>query len=210
MSFTLPKLPYPNDALKPFLTPETFEYHYGKHHKTYIDKLNTLINDTEFSNMTLEEIMRKSKAAQKNPIFNNAAQGWNHTFFWHCLTPKDKSSLSACPSVEKAINADFGSFEAFKQKFVDGGINQFGSGWVWLVQGSDKKLKICSTGNAENPMTNGDKPILVCDVWEHAYYIDYRNDRKKFLEETVNYINWKFVEENLRHEGVAEMGKLMQ
>ena len=191
MSIQLPPLPYSNDALAPHISPETIEFHYGKHHKAYVDKLNGLIPGTEFEKMTLEEIVKKSSGG----IFNNAAQIWNHTFYWNCLTPKGGGAPSG--NLASEINKSFGSFDKFKEQFSQAALNQFGSGWAWLVKDSSGSLKIYSTSNAECPLTKGDKPLLTCDVWEHAYYIDYRNARPKYVETFFNLINWDFVSQQM-------------
>lgn len=188
MSFTLPPLPYEMNALEPYISKETLEYHYGKHHLAYVNNLNNLIPNTEFAQLSLEDIIKKSSG----PIFNNAAQVWNHTFYWHCLTPKGKGAPSG--KLKDAINATFGSFEAFKEAFSKLAVATFGSGWAWLVKTPDGKLALKSTSNAGTPMTDGDKALLTCDVWEHAYYIDYRNLRPKYVEQFWNIVNWDFVE----------------
>lgn len=190
MSFELPPLPYAHDALAPHMSKETLEYHHDKHHKTYVDNLNKLVPGTEFEGKDLETIIMKSSGG----IFNNAAQVWNHTFFWNCLTPN--GSPQPTGPVAEAIIRDFGSFESFKDKFSDTSIKQFGAGWGWLVKNKEGKLEIVSTSNAGNPMTDGKKPLLTCDVWEHAYYIDYRNKRPDFLAAFWKLVNWKFVEAN--------------
>ena len=188
--FTLPPLPYAKDALAPTISAETIEYHYGKHHQTYVDNLNKLTAGTEFANMPLEDIVRKSSGG----IFNNSAQVWNHTFFWNCLTPKGAGKPSGAAA---AIDKSFGSFDKFKEQFSQAAITQFGSGWAWLVKKADGSLAIVQKSNAGNPMTDGDKPLLTCDVWEHAYYIDYRNARAKFVENYWKLVNWDFVAKNL-------------
>jgi Fe-Mn family superoxide dismutase len=190
MKHELPPLPYPMDALEPYISKETLEYHYGKHHKTYVDNLNNLIPGTEFENLSLEEIVLKASG----PIFNNAAQVWNHTFYWNCMAPNGGGEPEG--KLADAIRRDFGSFEAFKEAFSKAAVTLFGSGWAWLVKSGDK-LEIVQTGNAGNPMTSGKKPLLTCDVWEHAYYIDYRNARAKYVENFWNLVNWDFVEQNL-------------
>ncbi len=190
MPFTLPDLPYPKNALAPHMSEETLEYHYGKHHKTYVDNLNKLVQGTEYENMSLEDIIMKSSGG----IFNNAAQVWNHTFFWNCLSPQGGGEPSG--ELADAIRRDFGSFEKFKEQFTDASVKHFGSGWGWLVKTKDGKLAVMSTANAQNPMTDGHKPLLTCDVWEHAYYIDYRNRRADFVNAFWNLVNWKFVESN--------------
>lgn len=192
MPYTLPSLPYAMDALAPFLTKETLEFHYGKHHQTYVDNLNKLALGTEFDGKSLEEIIKKAQG----PIFNNAAQIWNHTFYWNGLKPKAIPEPTG--DIGKAILDSFGSFAKFKEQFADTSVKQFGSGWGWLVRGTDGKLKVVSTSNAGNPLTAGDKPLLTCDVWEHAYYIDYRNARAKYVDAFWAHVNWEFVEKNLK------------
>ena len=192
MAFELPPLPYSKDALMPHMSPETLDYHYGKHHKTYVDNLNKLVPGTEFEKMDLESIVKKSSGG----IFNNAAQIWNHTFFWNCLSPKAGGEPTG--AIADAITKEFGSFQAFKEKFSDTTIKQFGSGWGWLVKNKAGKLEILSTSNAGNPLTDGHTPLLTCDVWEHAYYIDYRNKRPDFLAAFWNLTNWNFVNENFK------------
>ncbi len=191
MTFTLPALPYAMDALAPHMSQETLEYHYGKHHQTYVTNLNNLVPGTEFADMTLEAIIKKASGG----VFNNAAQVWNHSFFWTCLTPE--STLKPAGKLLEAIKKAFGSFDAFKAAFTETAVKTFGSGWAWLVQDSAGALKIVSTSNAENPMTSGLKPLLTCDVWEHAYYIDYRNRRPDYLEAFWALVNWDFVSEQL-------------
>jgi Fe-Mn family superoxide dismutase len=186
MAFELPALPYSPDALKPFMSPETFEFHHGKHHKAYVDNLNKLVPGTEFEKMDIETIMKKSSG----PVFNNAAQIWNHTFFWNCMTPGGGGEPTG--PLAEAIQRDFGSFQAMKEKFNDVAVKQFGSGWGWLVKNKQGKLECVSTSNAGNPMTDGHNPILTVDVWEHAYYIDFRNRRADFVAGFWNVVNWKF------------------
>lgn len=193
MAFTLPELPYSKDALTPHISAETLEFHYGKHHKAYVDNLNKLVPGTEFEGKSLEEIIMKSSG----PVFNNAAQVWNHTFFWNCMTPNGGGDPSG--ELADAIKRDFGSVQAFKEKFADASVKQFGSGWGWLVKRKDGKLDVVSTSNAQNPMTEGHKPLLTLDVWEHAYYIDYRNRRPDFANAFWNIVNWKFVEQNFKN-----------
>ncbi|MFN3920385.1 MAG: superoxide dismutase [Methylohalobius sp.] len=190
MKHELPPLPYPMDALEPYISKETLEYHYGKHHKAYVDNLNNLIPGTEFENLTLEEIVLKASG----PIFNNAAQVWNHTFYWNCMAPNGGGEPEG--KLADLIRRDFGAFADFKEAFSKAAVTLFGSGWAWLVKSGDK-LEIVQTGNAGNPMTSGKKPLLTCDVWEHAYYIDYRNARAKYVENFWNLVNWDFVEQNL-------------
>ncbi|MGA2655855.1 MAG: Fe-Mn family superoxide dismutase [Gammaproteobacteria bacterium] len=191
MSFTLPALPYAQDALQPHISAETLQYHYGKHHQAYVNNLNNLIPNTEYADMTLEEIIQKSSGG----IFNNAAQVWNHTFYWHCLSPKGGGEPTG--KVLDAINASFGSFETFKEAFTKCAIGTFGSGWAWLAKTHDGKLEIISTSNAGTPMTEHKTALLTCDVWEHAYYIDYRNARPEYLGAFWNLVNWDFVAKGL-------------
>lgn len=189
MAHELPKLPYALDALEPHISKETLEYHYGKHHKAYVDNLNKLIPGTEFENMSLEETIKKSSGG----IFNNAAQVWNHTFYWHCLTPN--SSMEPTGKLADAIKKTFGSFEEFKKKFSQTAITTFGSGWGWLAKNRDGEIELISTSNAGTPLTQDKKALLTCDVWEHAYYIDYRNERPKYVDHFWNLVNWDFVAE---------------
>jgi superoxide dismutase, Fe-Mn family len=187
--FTLPAFPFAQDALEPHISKTTIEFHYGKHHQTYVDNLNKLIIGTEFENSTLEEIVLKSSGG----IFNNAAQVWNHTFYWNCLTPK--SNFKPEGKLLDAIEKEFGSYDQFKEKFTNAAVTLFGSGWAWLVKDKDGKLEIVQTSNAENPMRQDKTPLLVCDVWEHAYYIDKQNRRPAYLESFWNLVDWKKVEE---------------
>jgi Fe-Mn family superoxide dismutase len=191
MEHTLPPLPYPMEALQPHMSKETLEYHYGKHHQAYVTNLNNLIKGTEFENMSLEDIIRKSSGG----VFNNSAQVWNHTFFWNCLSPQGGGAPSG--KVADAINAKWGSVDSFKEAFTKSAVGNFGSGWTWLVSKGDGSVDIVNTSNAGTPLTTSDKPLLTCDVWEHAYYIDYRNARPKFLENFWNLVNWEFANKNL-------------
>ncbi|MCP9268811.1 superoxide dismutase [Fe] [Xenorhabdus sp. XENO-1] len=191
MSFELPALPYAKNALEPHISAETLEYHYGKHHNAYVVNLNNLIKDTEFAGKSLEEIIKTSEGG----IFNNAAQVWNHTFYWNSLSPNGGGEPTG--KVADAINSAFGSFAEFKQQFTDAALKNFGSGWTWLVKKADGSVAIVNTSNAATPLTSEDKPVLTVDVWEHAYYIDYRNARPQYLEHFWALVNWKFVEENL-------------
>ncbi len=192
MEHTLPELPYAKDALAPHMSAETLDFHHGKHHATYVTKLNGLIPGTEFENLSLEEIVCKAPAG---PIFNNAAQVWNHTFFWNCLSPNGGGEPNG--KLLDAINGAFGSVAAFREQFTDKAVNNFGSGWTWLVKKADGSLAIVNTSNAATPLTDGDTPLLTVDVWEHAYYIDHRNARPKFLEAFWQLVNWEFVAANL-------------
>jgi superoxide dismutase, Fe-Mn family len=188
---TLPELPYARDALAPHISAETIEFHYGKHHATYVDKLNAALPGTAFENSTLEEIIQKASG----PIFNNGAQVWNHTFYWHCLSPNGGGEPTG--KLAEAINASFGDFATFKQKFSDSALNNFGSGWTWLVKTASGGLEIVNTSNAANPLTGGQTPVMTCDVWEHAYYVDYRNARPKYLEAFWHLVNWEFISAQL-------------
>ena len=192
MEHRLPDLPYENGALAPHISVETIEYHYGKHHKAYVDNLNKLIPGTEFENMSLEEILMKSSGS----TFNNAAQAWNHTFYWNSLSPKGGGEPSG--ELASSIIKNFGAFAQFKEQFTKAAVTLFGSGWVWLVKNIDGGLLIEVTSNAGTPLKEGKKALLTCDVWEHAYYIDYRNARAKYLEAFWNLVNWYFAAENLR------------
>jgi len=190
MEHSLPPLPYPMDALQPHISKETLEYHYGKHHQTYVTNLNNLIKGTEFENSSLEEVVKRSSGG----IFNNAAQVWNHTFYWNSLSPQGGGAPSG--ALGEAINKKWGSFEEFKKAFSQTAITTFGSGWAWLVKKADGSLDLVSTGNAATPLTTDAKPLLTCDVWEHAYYIDYRNARPKYVESFWNLVNWDFAAKN--------------
>jgi Fe-Mn family superoxide dismutase len=193
MPFTLPELPYAIDALQPHMSKETLEFHHGKHHKTYVDNLNKFVEaDAALQGKSLEELI---KTAGPGKVFNNAAQVWNHTFFWNCLSPKGGGEPKG--KVAEAINKQFGSFAEFKTKFTETSVGHFASGWGWLIKKADGSLDVISTPNAGTPMTEGHTALLTCDVWEHAYYIDYRNARPKFLEAFWNLVNWDFVEKNL-------------
>jgi Fe-Mn family superoxide dismutase len=187
MAIELPALPYDRTALEPHISAETIDYHYSKHHQTYVTNLNNLIVGTEFENADLESIVRKAQGG----LFNNAAQVWNHTFYWNCLKPNGGGAPTG--KLADAINAAFGSFDAFKAEFTKTAIGTFGSGWAWLVQRADGTLALVSTSNAATPLTGTDKPLLTCDVWEHAYYVDYRNARPKYVEAFWNLVNWDFV-----------------
>ena len=186
MSIELPALPYARDALQPHISSETLDYHYGKHHQAYVDNLNKMIAGTEFADADLETIVKKSQGG----MFNNAAQVWNHTFYWNSMSPKGGGEPSG--KLGEAIAKGFGSFAAFKEEFTKAAIGTFGSGWAWLVQRTDGTLAIVSTSNAATPITGSDKPLLTCDVWEHAYYVDYRNARAKYVEAFWSLVNWDF------------------
>jgi len=192
MAFELPQLPYAKDALAPLMSAETFEYHYGKHHQAYVTNLNAVVAGTPNEKKSLEEIILSSDGA----LFNNSAQVWNHTFFWNSMKPKGGGKPSG--DLAAAIDRDFGGFDKFREQFVQAAVKQFGSGWAWLVK-EGGKLKITSTSNADLPMKHNQTALFTVDVWEHAYYIDYRNARQKFVEAIVDSLaNWDFVSENLK------------
>ncbi|RJG42191.1 superoxide dismutase [Fe] [Motilimonas pumila] len=191
MAFELPALPYAQDALEPHISAETLSYHYGKHHQTYVTKLNGLVEGTELAEKSLEEIVKTSEGG----IFNNAAQVWNHTFYWNCLSPNGGGEPTG--ALADAINASFGSFEAFQAELNDKAVNNFGSSWTWLVKNADGSLAIVNTSNAATPLTDESvTPILTVDLWEHAYYIDYRNVRPDYLKGFWALVNWEFVAAN--------------
>ena len=192
MAISLPELPYPKTGLMPHISEETLNFHYGKHHQAYVNKLNTLIENTPFKNATLEEIIKDSTGA----IFNNSAQVWNHTFYWHSLSPQGGGEPPT--ETKSALEKSFGSVENFKQKFTAQALGQFGSGWAWLVRTADGQLQIPSTANADTPLKQGHTPLLTCDVWEHAYYIDYRNARPEYLKAFWHLVNWDFLNKNLQ------------
>jgi Fe-Mn family superoxide dismutase len=190
MAIELPALPYAKDALAPHISEETLDFHYGKHHQTYVTNLNNLISGTSFEDAGLEAIIARSEGG----MFNNAAQIWNHTFYWNSLSPKGGGAPSG--ALADAINSTFGSFDEFKAEFTKCAVTTFGSGWGWLVKNADGSLELVSTSNAGCPLTSGQTPLLTCDVWEHAYYIDYRNARPKYLEAFWALVNWEFATAN--------------
>ena len=190
MAFELPALPYAKDALAPHISEETLEYHYGKHHQTYVTNLNNFVPGTEFEGLSLEQIIQKSSGG----VFNNAAQVWNHTFYWNCLSPNGGGAPTG--GLANAIERTFGSFDDFKEAFTKCAVTTFGSGWAWLVKNEDGSLALVSTSNAGCPLTEGQTPLLTCDVWEHAYYIDYRNARPAYLEAFWALVNWDFAAAN--------------
>ncbi|PHS31395.1 MAG: superoxide dismutase [Fe] [Methylophaga sp.] len=190
MAYELPPLPFADNALEPTISAETISFHYGKHHQTYVTNLNKLVPGTEFEGMSLEDIIMKSSGG----IFNNAAQIWNHTFYWNGLTANGKDAVSG--DLAAAIDATFGSFDEFKAKFSTSAATNFGAGWTWLVKNADGSIEIVNTSNAGSPLTAGQTPLLTCDVWEHAYYIDFRNARPKYVEAFWGIVNWNFVEAN--------------
>jgi Fe-Mn family superoxide dismutase len=190
MEHTLPQLPYALDALSPFISKETLEFHYGKHHQAYVTNLNNLVKGTEFENAPLEEIIKKSAGG----VFNNAAQVWNHTFYWNSM--KQNGGGAPTGPLADAINAKWGSFDKFKEEFTKCAVGTFGSGWAWLVKKADGTLDLASTSNAATPLTTDAKPLMTCDVWEHAYYVDTRNARPKYVENFWNVVNWDFASKN--------------
>ncbi|WP_304985532.1 superoxide dismutase [Coxiella-like endosymbiont] len=192
MAFELPNLPYKLNALEPYISQETMEYHHGKHHRAYVDKLNKLIKGTPLEKKSLEEIIMQSDGG----IFNNAAQSWSHNFYWHCMSPEGGGDPSG--DLALALKECFGSLEKFKEEFTNSANNHFGSGWAWLVQDKNGKLEVLSTVNARNPMTESKKPLLTWDVWEHAYYIDNRNDRPKYVNNFWYVVNWDFATKNFQ------------
>lgn len=196
--FSLPALPYDETALAPHYSAEQLKLHHGRHHKTYVDKLNELVQGSGLAKKPLEDIIRSTaKAKAKKTIFNNAAQHWNHSFFWKCMAPANARTGAIPAELEHRIAKDFGTLDTFKEEFVKGGVGQFGSGWVWLVEDRDK-LVILATHDADNPIAQGKKPLLTCDVWEHAYYVDYQNRRPDFLKTFIdNLVDWSFVAANL-------------
>ena len=191
MAFELPALPYEKNALEPHISAETLEYHYGKHHKTYVEKLNGLVEGTPLESASLEEIIKDSDGG----LFNNAAQVWNHTFYWNCMSPNGGGEPTG--DLADAIKASFGSFEKFKEEFTEAAKGNFGSGWTWLVQKSDGSVALHNTDDAGCPLTEGVTPLMTVDVWEHAYYIDYRNSRPEYMQAYWNLVNWDFVASNM-------------
>ena len=191
MIHELPALPYDKDALAPHISAKTLDFHHGKHHNAYVQNLNNLIEGTEFADISLDDIVTSASGG----IFNNAAQHWNHSFYWKCLSPNGGGEPSG--ALAEAIKGTFGSYDEFKELFSQTAITTFGSGWGWLVKNESGGLEVVSSANAGNPLTSGQTPLLTCDVWEHAYYIDYRNARPKYVDAFWNLVNWNFVEENL-------------
>jgi len=192
MPFKLSQLPYKKNALEPYISKETVEYHYDKHHQGYVNKLNKLIEGTDLAGKTLENIILQTT---DQATYNNAAQVFNHTFYWNCLSPQGGGKPTG--KIAQLIEKKFGSFENFKEKFTNAALSLFGSGWVWLVKKEDETIEIKKTSNAGCPLSSGEKPLLTCDVWEHAYYIDYRNVRKNYIDRWWNIVNWEFVNKNL-------------
>ena len=196
MAFELPSLPYEKDALAPYMSSETLDFHHGKHHQTYVTNLNNLVKDSDMQDASLEDIIVKSsKDSSMAGVFNNAGQHWNHILFWQCMKPNGGGAMPS--ELENRINSDFGSIDQFKEAFVQAGTTQFGSGWAWLAI-DNGKLVVTKSANASNPLVDGMKPILGCDVWEHSYYIDYRNKRPDYLKAFLdNLVNWEFVASQL-------------
>ncbi|BCG49655.1 superoxide dismutase [Candidatus Profftella armatura (Diaphorina cf. continua)] len=193
MVYILSELPYKFDALSPRISKETLEFHYNKHHKNYLNNLNKLIKKTKFENMSLEEIIKNSSSG---PIFNNAAQVWNHSFYWKCMSPENNIKIDNQLIIE--IKNKWGSLKKFKENFIEFGVNNFGSGWVWLIKKNNNSLEIINTSNAITPLNTSDTPLLTMDVWEHAYYIDYRNNRLRYIENFLDIVNWDFVFKNFK------------
>lgn len=196
-TFKLPDLPYDKGALKPFISEETFDYHHGKHHAAYVNNLNNLIKDTPYADLTLEAVIQKSADEKKVGIFNNGAQHWNHTFFWNCMSPNGGGKPTG--KIAELITRDFGSFETLKEKLSQAAVTLFGSGWAWLVENNDGKLEIVQYANADTPIIHNQKPLITIDVWEHAYYIDYRNARPKFVEGFWDVVNWEYANKLLEN-----------
>jgi Fe-Mn family superoxide dismutase len=189
MTHKLPELKFAMDALQPHISKETLEFHYGKHHNAYVNNLNNLILGTEFEDLSLEDIIKKAPAGG---LFNNSAQVWNHSFYWNCLSPNGGGEPNG--KLIEAINKAFGSFDEFKEKFTKSAVTNFGSGWTWLIQNVDSSLELINTSNAGTVLTSGKTPLLTCDVWEHAYYVDYRNARQQYIDAFWNLVNWDFVD----------------
>ncbi|MBK1732412.1 superoxide dismutase [Thiococcus pfennigii] len=200
MTHQLPDLPYAYDALAPHISSETLSLHHDKHHGTYVNKLNALIETTEFADKALTEIVRSASGG----IFNNGAQAWNHAFFWHCLSPNGGGNPTG--ELASAIERDFGSVDALRDEISNALMTLFGSGWVWLARDSDGKLSVETRSNAGNPLTDDKTPILTCDMWEHAYYVDYRNEKKRYVDAFWELVNWDFAAENLRRDRPFDVG----
>lgn len=200
MTHQLPDLPYAYDALAPHISSETLSLHHDKHHGTYVDKLNALIETTDFADKALTEIVRSASGG----IFNNGAQAWNHAFFWHCLSPNGGGNPTG--ELASAVERDFGSVDALRDEISNALITLFGSGWVWLARDSEGKLSVEARSNAGNPLTDDKTPILTCDMWEHAYYVDYRNEKKRYVDAFWELVNWDFAAENLRRDRPFDVG----
>lgn len=201
MTFKQPELPYAEDALEPLISARTVQFHYGKHHAGYVSKLNKGIGGTKFASMGLEDIIRETAGSKEHiGVFRNAAQTWNHSFYWHCMKPGGGGPATG--DIAGKIDASFGGFDAFGEKFADAAAGEFGSGWAWLVQTSGGELRIVSTTDAETPVLEGVSPLLTCDVWEHAYYLDYQNRRPDYIKAFLDHlVNWDFVNEMLGMDG---------
>jgi len=197
----LPDLTFSGDALRPYLSAETLEYHHDKHHRGYVEKLNALVSGTEFEEASLEETVREASGA----IYNNAAQHFNHSFYWNCITPGSGDRPTG--ALARAIDESFSSFDAFRERFTKDAVSLFGSGWCWLVLGEDGRLEVQQTSNADCPLREGGASLLTCDVWEHAYYIDYRNERGRYLESFWQLVNWQWVEERFREASAPSAGQ---
>ncbi len=188
MAFQLPELPFPKDSLAPYLSPETFDYHHGKHHAAYVNNANNLVKDTPMDDMSLEDVIRKAAADGTTGLFNNTAQIWNHSFFWNCMSPNGGGAPTG--KIGELITRDFGNLDAFKEQFTKAAVTLFGAGWAWLALNAEGKLELMPLANADTPVIHNKKPLLTLDVWEHAYYIDYRNARPKFVEGFWDVVNW--------------------
>ncbi|MBE0643890.1 MAG: superoxide dismutase [Bacteroidetes bacterium] len=188
MAFKLPELPFPKDSLNPFLSAETFDYHHGKHHAAYVNNANNLIKDTPYDDMALEDVIRKAATEGATGLFNNSAQIWNHSFFWNCMSPNGGGAPTG--KIGELITRDFGGVDAFKEQFTKAAVTLFGSGWAWLVLNAEGKLEMLQLSNADTPVIHNKTALLTIDVWEHAYYIDYRNARPKFVEGFWDVVNW--------------------
>ncbi|WP_446685837.1 superoxide dismutase [Mariniflexile ostreae] len=196
ITLDLPELPYPLHALNPIISEETFNYHYGKHHAAYVNNLNKMVKDTSLEAFSVKDIIKHAKQEKNSGLFNNAAQHWNHSFFWNCLSPNGGQEPSG--HIKSLINRDFGDFESFQEIFSNTATQLFGAGWAWLAQNENETLEIIPMKDAHTPLTENKKPILTLDVWEHAYYIDYKNARPKFVEAFWDIVNWDFANENLK------------
>ena len=208
MAIEFPALPYGLNDLEPYVSKETLQFHYGKHHEHYVTTLNHLIKNTPYNDMKLEEIILESvdKEGEDQKIFNNAAQSWNHSFLWNCMAKGSRNKPSS--DFIGQIKNSFGTLEEFQEQFKTMAVEKFGSGWIWLVKDQDEKLSICSLSDAGNPLTKGQVPLLTCDVWEHAYYLDYKNEREKYVENFLQIVNWPFVETNFDKNKVYRSQKM--
>lgn len=196
MAFTLPELPFARDALKSFLSEETFDFHHGKHHAAYVNNANNLVKDTDYENLALEEVIRRAAAEGNTGLFNNTAQHWNHSFFWNCMSPDGGGAPTG--RIAELIERDFGGFDAFREQFTKSAVTLFGSGWAWLAYNAEEKLELLPLSNADTPLHHNKTALLTVDVWEHAYYIDYRNARPKFVEGFWDVVNWGWVNQQFK------------